>query len=247
MHDSHSQNKRITTYHYHKQFSSKPPHFPHQQLSSINCINSIGPIFGGNVKEKVRIMRQFRTIWCQIVLVQNSPILFVSILNIPKGEWWFEQYSWALFKVSSKTLDQILLFAFNIKCWRRCRICSVSGTGDSRRRTWPICGSPSSGVNNPKIQTGVKCRAPNTVLIIFMMLTVIIFIHSMMAGATCYAMFLGHATSLIQSLDSSRRQYREKVHIQNRLHLREEHHSANHFGQFCTPGQNQSPSPFLSV
>ena len=37
---------------------------------------------------------------------------------------------------------------------------------------------------------------------------------SMMAGATCYAMFLGHATSLIQSLDSSRRQYREKVEMQ---------------------------------
>eukprot|EP00090_Calanus_glacialis_P035889 TRINITY_DN61207_c0_g1_i1.p1 TRINITY_DN61207_c0_g1~~TRINITY_DN61207_c0_g1_i1.p1 ORF type:complete len:556 (+),score=159.93 TRINITY_DN61207_c0_g1_i1:195-1670(+) len=34
---------------------------------------------------------------------------------------------------------------------------------------------------------------------------------SMMAGATCYAMILGHATSIIQSLDSSRRQYREKV------------------------------------
>ena len=34
---------------------------------------------------------------------------------------------------------------------------------------------------------------------------------SMMSGATCYAMFLGHATNLIQSLDSSRRQYREKV------------------------------------
>ncbi|XP_043201014.1 potassium/sodium hyperpolarization-activated cyclic nucleotide-gated channel 2-like isoform X5 [Amphibalanus amphitrite] len=34
---------------------------------------------------------------------------------------------------------------------------------------------------------------------------------SMISGATCYAMFLGHATSLIQSLDSSRRQYREKV------------------------------------
>ena len=31
------------------------------------------------------------------------------------------------------------------------------------------------------------------------------------SGATCYAMFLGHATNLIQSLDSSRRQYREKV------------------------------------
>lgn len=34
---------------------------------------------------------------------------------------------------------------------------------------------------------------------------------SMISGATCYAMFLGHATNLIQSLDSSRRQYREKV------------------------------------
>ncbi|CAB3257039.1 unnamed protein product [Arctia plantaginis] len=34
---------------------------------------------------------------------------------------------------------------------------------------------------------------------------------SMISGATCYALFLGHATNLIQSLDSSRRQYREKV------------------------------------
>lgn len=36
---------------------------------------------------------------------------------------------------------------------------------------------------------------------------------SMISGATCYALFLGHATNLIQSLDSSRRQYREKVNI----------------------------------
>lgn len=36
---------------------------------------------------------------------------------------------------------------------------------------------------------------------------------SMISGATCYALFLGHATNLIQSLDSSRRQYREKVDI----------------------------------
>lgn len=35
---------------------------------------------------------------------------------------------------------------------------------------------------------------------------------SMISGATCYALFLGHATNLIQSLDSSRRQYREKVY-----------------------------------
>ncbi|XP_034246961.1 potassium/sodium hyperpolarization-activated cyclic nucleotide-gated channel 2 isoform X4 [Thrips palmi] len=34
---------------------------------------------------------------------------------------------------------------------------------------------------------------------------------SMISGATCYALFLGHATNLIQSLDSSRRQYRERV------------------------------------
>lgn len=35
----------------------------------------------------------------------------------------------------------------------------------------------------------------------------------MIVGATCYAMFVGHATALIQSLDSSRRQYQEKVII----------------------------------
>ena len=45
-------------------------------------------------------------------------------------------------------------------------------------------------------------------------------IFSMMAGATCYAMFLGHATSLIQSLDSSRRQYREKVNHPDKVQIR---------------------------
>ncbi|XP_030003370.1 potassium/sodium hyperpolarization-activated cyclic nucleotide-gated channel 1 isoform X2 [Sphaeramia orbicularis] len=33
---------------------------------------------------------------------------------------------------------------------------------------------------------------------------------SMVIGATCYAMFLGHATNLVQSLDASHRQYQEK-------------------------------------
>lgn len=37
---------------------------------------------------------------------------------------------------------------------------------------------------------------------------------SMISGATCYALFLGHTTNLIQSLDSSRRQYREKVRLE---------------------------------
>lgn len=36
---------------------------------------------------------------------------------------------------------------------------------------------------------------------------------SMVIGATCYAMFLGHATNLVQSLDASHRQYQEKVAI----------------------------------
>lgn len=36
-------------------------------------------------------------------------------------------------------------------------------------------------------------------------------ILSMIVGATCFAMFVGHATALIQSLDSCRRQYQEKV------------------------------------
>uniref|UniRef100_A0A8B9HPR7 Cyclic nucleotide-binding domain-containing protein n=1 Tax=Astyanax mexicanus TaxID=7994 RepID=A0A8B9HPR7_ASTMX len=45
---------------------------------------------------------------------------------------------------------------------------------------------------------------------------------SMIVGATCYAVFIGHATALIQSLDSSRRQYQEKVrelysHTQNEI------------------------------
>lgn len=39
---------------------------------------------------------------------------------------------------------------------------------------------------------------------------------SMIVGATCYAMFVGHATALIQSLDSSRRQYQEKVSTEPR-------------------------------
>lgn len=37
---------------------------------------------------------------------------------------------------------------------------------------------------------------------------------SMLTGATCYAMFVGHATTLIQSFDTSKRLYREKVCLQ---------------------------------
>jgi len=34
---------------------------------------------------------------------------------------------------------------------------------------------------------------------------------SMMIGATCYAIFVGHSTTIIQSFDTSKRLYREKV------------------------------------
>ena len=36
-------------------------------------------------------------------------------------------------------------------------------------------------------------------------------IGSMLAGATCYALFIGHATTLIQSFDTSSRQFRDHV------------------------------------
>lgn len=36
---------------------------------------------------------------------------------------------------------------------------------------------------------------------------------SMMIGAIAYAMFIGHAAALIQSFDTSRRLYREKVRL----------------------------------
>lgn len=36
-------------------------------------------------------------------------------------------------------------------------------------------------------------------------------IGSMLAGASCYALFIGHATTLIQSFDTSSRQFRDHV------------------------------------
>jgi len=34
---------------------------------------------------------------------------------------------------------------------------------------------------------------------------------SMLIGATCYALIVGHSTAIIQSFDTSKRLYREKV------------------------------------
>lgn len=59
---------------------------------------------------------------------------------------------------------------------------------------------------------------------------------SMISGATCYALFLGHATNLIQSLDSSRRQYREKVSSQDLNWIRQ--CSSHRFLQINDPPLN---------
>jgi len=40
---------------------------------------------------------------------------------------------------------------------------------------------------------------------------------SMLSGAICYALFVGHTTALIQSFDTSKRLYREKVGDARRL------------------------------
>ena len=42
---------------------------------------------------------------------------------------------------------------------------------------------------------------------------------SMVSGAVCFAMFIGHATALIQSMDSSKRQYKEKVSFGSFFHF----------------------------
>ena len=44
---------------------------------------------------------------------------------------------------------------------------------------------------------------------------------SMVTGAMCFALFIGNATSLIQSMDASQRAYKEKV-------------SSNHFCYACS-------------
>lgn len=82
---------------------------------------------------------------------------------------------------------------------------------------------------------------------------------SMISGATCYALFLGHATNLIQSLDSSRRQYREKVCVhllQNVLHEMNEKsnvlliffllQSHRHPNIYVSPTHRHSPSQRLN-
>ena len=51
----------------------------------------------------------------------------------------------------------------------------------------------------------------NKIWLIFIQLFIQILNPVLVSGAVCFAMFIGHATALIQSMDSSKRQYKEKV------------------------------------
>ncbi|XP_013777279.1 potassium/sodium hyperpolarization-activated cyclic nucleotide-gated channel 2-like [Limulus polyphemus] len=93
-----------------------------------------------------------------VPMLQEFPSNSWVAINELQDVYWFEQYSWALFKAMSHML------------------CIGYGR------------FPPQSLTD-------------------MWLTLL----SMISGATCYALFLGHATNLIQSLDSSRRQYREKL------------------------------------
>ncbi|XP_077514352.1 uncharacterized protein LOC144125121 isoform X2 [Amblyomma americanum] len=93
-----------------------------------------------------------------VPMLQGFPSNSWVAINELETKYWFEQYSWALFKAMSHML------------------CIGYGR------------FPPQSLTD-------------------MWLTLL----SMISGATCYALFLGHTTNLIQSLDSSRRQYREKL------------------------------------
>ncbi|XP_076317270.1 potassium/sodium hyperpolarization-activated cyclic nucleotide-gated channel 2-like isoform X3 [Tachypleus tridentatus] len=93
-----------------------------------------------------------------VPMLQEFPSNSWVAINELQNVFWFEQYSWALFKAMSHML------------------CIGYGR------------FPPQSLTD-------------------MWLTLL----SMISGAICYALFLGHTTNLIQSLDSSRRQYREKL------------------------------------
>ncbi|VDP70045.1 unnamed protein product [Schistosoma mattheei] len=111
---------------------------------------------------------------CNLVLIMlilghwNACLQFLvpMLMDFPIDSWvskarlqnayWFEQYTWALFKALSHMLS----------------------IGYGR---YPPSTLPEAWIT----------------------------IISMMTGATCYALFVGHAAALIQSFDASKRKYRE--------------------------------------
>ena len=128
-------------------------------------------------------------------------------------------FPWFRYRANT-SVQYLLLIAANC-CWQSSNFCRITGiwlilvTG--LLLAWAILLVPLQG-NEPHALHWlwqVPLLPPHIVLaqsisrfppqsLTDMWLTML----SMMSGATCYAMFLGHATNLIQSLDSSRRQYR---------------------------------------
>nr|CAH8867744.1 unnamed protein product [Trichobilharzia regenti] len=126
-------------------------------------------------EEFINIASKFMGI-CNLVLIMlilghwNACLQFLvpMLMDFPVDSWvskarlqnayWFEQYTWALFKALSHMLS----------------------IGYGR---YPPSSLPEAWIT----------------------------IISMMTGATCYALFVGHAAALIQSFDASKRKYREML------------------------------------
>ncbi|CAH8550230.1 unnamed protein product [Schistosoma turkestanicum] len=126
-------------------------------------------------EEFINIASKFMGI-CNLVLIMlilghwNACLQFLvpMLMDFPVDSWvskarlqnayWFEQYTWALFKALSHMLS----------------------IGYGR---YPPSTLPEAWIT----------------------------IISMMTGATCYALFVGHAAALIQSFDASKRKYREML------------------------------------
>ena len=124
--------------------------------------------------------------------------MWINFMQSQDADWW-EQYSWALFKAMSHMLcigyGRSDLWSFWTSVFHKSCICiSFQKSTFYKHFEWIV-------------KSVWKCswisRFPPQSLT-DMWLTML----SMMSGATCYAMFLGLSTNLIQSLDSSRRQYR---------------------------------------
>jgi len=54
---------------------------------------------------------------------------------------------------------------------------------------------------------------PHNMVDVWLTMVSMLTMISMLTGAICYALFIGHSTTLIQSFDTSKRLYREKVGI----------------------------------
>jgi len=112
------------------------------------------------------------------------------------------RYTWALFKALSHMLS-IGYKALSRYMWALFKALSHMlsiGYKALSRYTWALFKALSH-----MLSIGFGRYAPQSITDVW--LTMI----SMLTGATCYALFVGHSTTLIQSSDASRRLYNDKV------------------------------------